>query len=128
MICAKIRELVQKKQYQNALDLMNKIELERFRSRVDQLDFIEVYLHTLHYEDAKDLLLPLYDHYPTCHVIHDLFFVSIKLQELEDASEYLLEYEERAPKDPERLIMEYTLARDQGLERKELISILEKGF
>lgn len=126
MICAKIRELVQKKQYQNALDLMNKIELERFGSRVDQLDFIEVYLHTLHYEDAKDLLLPLYDHYPTCHVIHDLFFVSIKLQELEDASEYLLEYEERAPKDPERLIMEYTLARDQGLERKELISILEK--
>lgn len=126
MICAQIRELVQKKQYRDALELMDKIELERFRTRVDQLDFIEVYLHTMHYEDAKDLLLPLYDYYPTCHVIHALFFVSIKLQELEDASEYLLEYQERAPKDPERLVMEYTLARDRGLERQELIPILER--
>lgn len=124
--CAQIRELVQKKQYKAALDLMDKIELERFGARADQLDFIEVYLHTMRYEDAKNLLLPLYEYYPTCHVIHDLFLVSIKLQELEDASEYLLEYQQRAPKDPERLVMEYTLARDQGLERWELILILEK--
>lgn len=126
MTCAQIRELVQKKQYQSALELMDKIELERFHARVDQLDFIEVYLHTMHYEDAKDLLLPLYDSYPTCHVIHDLFFVSIKLQELEDASEYLMEYRERAPRDPERLVMEYILARDRGAEREVLISILRE--
>lgn len=126
LTCAQIRELVQKKQYKNALELMDKIELERFRSRIDQLDFVEVYLHTMRYEDARDLLLPLYDHYPTCHVIHDLFLVSIKLQELEDALEYLFEYQERAPRDPERLVMKYILKRDQGAERQQLIPILER--
>jgi hypothetical protein len=126
MACAQIREFVQKKQYRNALNLMDSIDLGRFRSRGDQLDFVEVFLHTMRYEDARELLLPLYDVYPTCHVVHDLFFVSIKLHELEDAADYLEEYAEMAPKDPERLIMEYMLARDSGASRDDLILILKK--
>lgn len=126
MACSQIREFVQKKQYRNALSLMDGIDLSRFRSRIDQLDFVEVYLHTMRYEDARELLLPLYDDYPTCHVIHDLFFVSMKLHELEDARDFLIDYQERAPHDPERLIMEYMLARDKGLPRHELIIILKK--
>lgn len=124
--CAKIREFVQEKEYKSALNLMETITLERFPARADQLDFIKVYLHTMHYEDARELLLPLYDVYPTCHIIHDLFFVSIKLHELEDAEEYLEEYQDRAPFDPERLVMEYMLARDKGVSREDLIIILKK--
>lgn len=126
MACSQIREFVQRKQYRNALNLMEQIDLLRFRSRVDQLDFVEAYLHTMRYEDAKSLLLPLYDDYPTCHVIHDLFLVSMKLHELEDAEDYMLEYRERAPYDPERLVMEYMLARDKGASRYDLIIILKK--
>lgn len=126
MACSQIREFVQKKQYRNALSLMDGIDLSRFRSRIDQLDFAEVYLHTMRYEDARELLLPLYDVYPTCHVIHDLFFVSIKLHELEDAGDFLKDYQERAPHDPERLVMEYMLARDKGASRQELIQILRE--
>jgi hypothetical protein len=126
MACAQVREFVQKKQYRNALNLMDSIDLGRFRSRGDQLDFIEVYLHTMRYEDARELLLPLYDVYPTCHVVYDLFFVSIKLHELEDAADYQEEYAEMAPKDPERLIMEYMLERDSGASRSDLILILKK--
>lgn len=126
MACSQIREFVQKKQYRNALNLMEQIDLSRFHSRVDQLDFVEVYLHTMRYEDAKNLLLPLYDSYPTCHVLHDLFLVSMKLHELEDAEDYMLEYREKAPHDPERLVMEYMLARDKGVARYDLIIILKK--
>lgn len=126
MACSQIREFVQKKQYRNALSLMDGIDLSRFRSRVDQLDFVEVYLHTMRYEDARELLLPLYEDYPTCHVIHDLFLVSMKLHELEDARDFLIDYQERAPHDPERLVMEYMLARDKGLPRQELMIILKK--
>jgi hypothetical protein len=126
MACAQIREFVQKKQYRNALNLMDSIDLRHFRSRGDQLDFIEVFLHTMRYEDARELLLPLYDVYPTCHVVYDLFLVSIKLHELEDAAEYQEEYAQMAPRDPERLIMEYMLARDSGASREDLILILKK--
>lgn len=126
MACSQIREFVQKKQYRNALSLMDEIDLSRFRSRIDQLDFAKVYLHTMRYEDAREILLPLYDVYPTCHVIHDLFFVSMKLHELEDAEDFLEDYKERAPHDPERLVMEYMLEKDKGASRQELIQILRE--
>ena len=125
-MCVRIRQFVEKKEYRNALELMNCIDLSRFRSRLDQLDFIKVYLNTMRYEDARDLLLPLYDAYPTCHVVYDLFTVSIKLHELVEAAEYLEEYEEMAPNDPERLIMAYVLKKNSGASRGELISILKQ--
>jgi len=124
--CAQIRDFVQRKQYRSALNLMGLIELERFKNRTDQLDFIEVYMHTMHYEDARELLLLLYDVYPTCHVLHDLFLVSLKLHEPVNASEYLEEYKEQAPRDPERLIMEYMLEKHNGATRAELILILRQ--
>ena len=125
-MCVRIREFVEKKEYKNALELMNCIDLSRFRSRLDQLDFVKVYLNTLHYEDAKELLVSLYEDYPTCHVVYDLFTASIKLHELVEAAEYLEEYEEMAPNDPQRLIMAYTLKKNSGASRSELIYILKQ--
>lgn len=125
-MCVRIREFVEKKEYGNALELMNCIDLSHFHSRLDQLDFAKVYLNKSHYEDAKELLIPLYEAYPTCHVVCDLFTVSIKLHELVEAAEYLEEYEKMAPKDPQRLIMLYILKKDSGASREELIDILKQ--
>jgi len=121
-----ITKFVRKKQYQNALRLMDAIELGRFKARTDQLGFVDVYMHTMRYEDARELLIPLYDVYPTCHVLYDLFLMSLKLHEPVQASEYLEEYKEKAPKDPQRLIMEYMLEKENGAGQHELITILKR--
>ena len=109
-----IRKLVAKKMYLKALPILESMDLERVKVVNELSIFAEVYIQTEKYEEAKELLLRIYDRMSSRRVVYQLIRLSVKMKNIEDAEYYYGEYVELAPRDYERYVLRYQIDRMKG--------------
>lgn len=125
MKCAQVRSLANEKQYRNAYDVLQKINMDQITTITDLNTIADVYIQLQKYEEAKEVYLKLYDRIPTRRVLYQLVYLSVKCGELEEAEEYYSEYKE-LDKSSDRIILRYYIDKAKGAGRQVLIHHLQE--
>lgn len=125
--CAQVRKLVETKQYKKAIMLLDTIDINRAKATITDLyAFSEAYLKTERYERAEDMLLQVYDHYPSRKVIYQMVRLMLKFGDLTKAEKFYEKYVERYPDHEDRFILRYRIDKEKKTDYKTRIESLEK--
>lgn len=126
MKCAQVRSLVNEKQFEKALDIIEEINIEKINTITDLNIIAEVFKKFERYEDAREIYLRLYDRIQTRRVIYQLIYLSVKCNNIDDAEEFYKEYMELDAGSCDSIILRYYIDKAKGADRKILIKSLEK--
>ena len=124
--CIQLRSLIEKREYQEAYKVAEKINLDKVTSIVDLKVISSVYERLGKYEEAKDVLLRSYEKKPTKMVIYRLAYLCVKTNEFEDAEFFYQEFSNMAPNSPDRYILRYGIDRAKGVDYLLRIATLQK--
>lgn len=118
--------LIEKQNYKGALEIVDSIDWRRVKS-VKTLNMVaDVYEVNKDYKHCKEILLLAYDRAMIGKaILSRLVEVSLKLGDVDDASEYYSEFVETAPNDNSRFILKYKLYKARRAPVEEQIAILE---
>lgn len=125
MKCAQIRSLANDKQYNNAHDVLQTLNVNQITAIADLNTIADVYIQLKKYSEAKDVYLRLYDKIQTRRVLYQLVYLSIKCGEMEDAEAFLEDYE-KIDKSVDRIILRYYIDKTKGVDREVLIGHLQQ--
>lgn len=121
-----IKQLVEKKQYSRALEKLERMDMQTELTEGDLAVFAEVYICNKQFAKAKALLEVMFNNNATKKVISQLIFVSMIMNELDDAEKYYNEYKKIAPNDKNTYVFRYRLDKAQKKDMYTLIESLEK--
>ena len=122
-----IKDLISKEKYTQAAEIADTIDWRRVKSVMMLCTISDLYKINRRYEDARDILLLAYDRRPGGRTIcYSLCELSIKMEEITQAKEYLDEFIAIAPKDPGRYILQYKLFVALDVSLEERIEVLQK--
>ncbi len=122
-----IKELIGQERYAEAAEIADTIDWRRVKSVMMLCTISDLYKMNRRYEDARDILLLAYDRRPGGRTIcYSLCELSIKMDEIPQAQEYLNEFIQIAPKDSSRYILQYKLLQALDVSMEERIQVLEK--
>ena len=122
-----INDLIEKKEYVEAVKIADTIDWRRVRSVVMLCKVSELYKINRRYEDSKEVLLLAYElQNKSRKIIYSLCELSIKLEETVQAVEYYKEFIKIAPRDTGRFILQYRLYEAQDVSLEERIAVLEE--
>ncbi|ROR31946.1 hypothetical protein EDD66_101567 [Mobilisporobacter senegalensis] len=121
-----IKKLVNEDQYEEALDVLNTIDISKFKTVKDLSLFAFIYEKNKHYMEAKNILLEIYNKNKTRRVIHYLVTIFIKMKYLEEAEKFYKEYLIIAPDDIDRFVLKYRLDKAANKPYDQLIKDLEE--
>jgi len=121
-----IKRLTSVRQFEGALRILRMLDERFIKKSEDIMIFIEIYMQTQMYEQAKELLIIVYKKNPTRRILSKLIYVSIKLNEIDNAEFYYDEYTKIAPNDVNRYIFRYKIDKAKGMDYDTLIESLEE--
>ncbi len=122
-----IKELISREQYARAAEIADTIDWRRVKSVMMLCTISDLYKINRRYEDARDILLLAYDRRPGGRTIcYSLCELSIKMDEIAQAKEYLDEFVQIAPKDPGRYVLQYKMYEALDVSIEERIEVLVK--
>lgn len=122
-----IKELISQERYAEAAEIADTIDWRRVKSVMMLCTISDLYKINRRYEDARDILLLAYDRRPGGRTIcYSLCELSIKMEEIAQAKEYLDEFISIAPKDPGRYVLQYKLLVALDVSIEERIEVLQK--
>ena len=121
-----IKQLVERKQYSRALEKLERMDMQTELTEGDLAVFAEVYICNKQFAKAKALLEVMFKNNATKKVISQLIFVSMIMNELDDAEKYYNEYKKIAPNDKNTYVFRYRLDKAQKKDMYTLIESLEK--
>lgn len=104
-----IRELLSQKRYEDALDILETINVDKVKAITDLSIYAEVFLQNQLYEDCKDILLRIRERTNGRRVVYQLIRLAICMKEVDEAEYYYSEYVRIAPNDPERFVLQYRI-------------------
>lgn len=121
-----INRLVEKKDYKNAMEVVDSIDWRRVK-KVHTLCVVgEIYAANKRYEDSKEIFLLAYHRAPIGkNILYRLIEVSLKMKDIDEAMEFYEEYLEVAPNDGTQYILKYKIYKAKQASIPELIRILE---
>ena len=125
MKCAQVRSLANEKQYRNAYEVIQTINIDQITAITDLNTIADVYIQLQKYAEAKGIYLKLYERFPTRRVVYQLVYLSLKCGEIEEAEEYYREYE-TLDKSGDRIILRYYIDKAKGVDRQTLIHHLQE--
>ena len=125
MKCAQVRSLANEKQYRNAYEVIQTINIDQITTITDLNTIADVYIQLQKYAEAKSIYLKLYERFPTRRVVYQLVYLSLKCGEIEEAEEYYSEYE-TLDKSGDRIILRYYIDKAKGVGRQTLIRYLQE--
>lgn len=125
MKCAQVRSLANEKQYRNAYDVVQTLNIDQITAITDLNTIADVYIQLQKYEEAKEVYLKLYNRISTRRVLYQLVYLSLKCGEIEEAEEFYSEYEE-LDKSCDRIILRYYIDKAKGADRQKLIAYLQQ--
>lgn len=105
--CMEVQKLVEEKQYKQALEVLDTIDIRKVKSVIDLKLFAEVYQVGERYEDAKDVLLRVYEKKPNKRVVYRLSYLAAARGNFEEAEDFFQEFVELAPNDWEQFVLWY---------------------
>ena len=124
--CIEVRTLLQKGAYEEALEVVETINIDRIKSIVNLKAIASVYERVGEYGRAKDVLLQSYDIKRTKMTVYRLAYLSIKTEEFEDAEALYEEFAQMAPESPDRYILRYGIDRAKNVDYVLRIATLQK--
>lgn len=122
-----LKNLVADEEYAAAADLADTINWKKVRNVTTLCMVGDIYDHMDRYEDSRDVLLLAYDHSPIGrNIVYKLTELALKKGNINDAQVYYHEFEEIAPNDSKKYVLQYKLScmKNDPIETK--ISILEE--
>lgn len=85
MKCAQVQKYLKEKKYDKAYEVLQTIDMTRVKSIIDFKAFFEVYSNLAMYENAKEMLVRIYQRNASKHVLYQLVCLEIKAGQLEEA-------------------------------------------
>lgn len=104
-----IKRLAQGKEYLKAMKILETLNVDKIRSMADLSVIAEVLICNEQYEDAREILLRIYEKSCTRRIVEQLTTLSLKMKNMEEANEFYNEYLRIAPRDPYRLVLRYKI-------------------
>ncbi len=124
MKCAKARELVKGRKYQDALEQIKEVPLEQVKVIADLNLIADIFTKNNEYGRALEVYQYLYERVQTRRILYQLIFLSVKCGQIKEAEDYYAEYIALPAQSSDRLILKYFLDKGRGVERKQLIADL----
>ena len=122
-----IKELIARGDYVQAAELADTIDWRRVKSVMMLCTISDLYKINRRYENARNMLLLAYERRPGGRTIcYSLCELCIKTEEFVQAINYYKEFQQAAPKDPGRYILQYKLYEAQDVSLEERIGVLEE--
>ena len=120
-----IKRKVREEDYTSALRILDTIDSKKIKNPSVLGLMAEVYTQNGRYEEALQVLLRIYHKTKTRKILIQLIWISIQLNNTEEAETFLMEYEKQAPKDYNIYIFRYQIDKLKGEPFDTLIQTLE---
>ena len=123
----KIKKLVQNKDYKGAMNIVDSIDWRRVKNVRTLCVVGEIYAANGRYEDSKEIFLLAY-HKASIgkNILYRLVEISLRMKNVDEATEFYEEYKQVAPNDSSQYILQYKIARVKNISLDEQIKILEE--
>lgn len=122
-----INRLVEKKNYKDAMEVVDSIDWRRVKNVRTLCVVGEIYAANRRYEDSKEIFLLAYHRAPIGkNILYCLIEVSLKMKDIDEALEFYEEFLEVAPNDSTQYILKYKICKAQQAPLEEQIRILEE--
>ena len=122
-----INKLVQNKDYKGAMNIVDSIDWRRVKNVRTLCVVGEIYAANGRYEDSKEIFLLAY-HKASIgkNILYRLVEISLKMKNVDEATDFYEEYKQVAPNDSSQYILQYKIARVKNISLDEQIKILEE--
>ncbi len=122
----KIKKCLEEGKCTEALEVAEKVDKKRIKNVSDLGIVAESYFQNQRYETAKELFLRIYEKSRSRRVVAQLVHLSIRLEEINEAEDYLEEFIEIAPLDFYQYIFRYSIDKLKKMPLVKLIEDLEE--
>lgn len=122
-----INRLVEKKNYKDAMKVVDSIDWRRVKNVRTLCVVGEIYAANKRYEDSKEIFLLAYHRAPIGkNILYRLIEVSLRMKDIQEAEEFYEEFLEIAPNDSTRYILNYKISKEKQVPLDQQIRILEE--
>ena len=122
-----INRLVEKKNYKDAMEVVDSIDWRRVKNVRTVCVVGEIYAANKRYEDSKEIFLLAYHRAPIGkNILYRLIEVSLRMKDIQEAEEFYEEFLEIAPNDSTRYILNYKISKEKQVPLDQQIRILEE--
>ena len=121
-----INRLVEKKNYKDAMEVVDSIDWRRVKNVHTLCVVGEIYAANKRYDDSREIFLLAYHRAPIGrNILYRLIEVSLKMKDIDEAMEYYDEFLEVAPNDSTQYVLKYKIRKAEHAPLEEQIRILE---
>lgn len=124
--CAQIRELIEEKQYLEAMEEIEELRFEEVPTITDLYLFANLFLKAEKMDIAKELYYTVYHRTSSRPALYRLLMLAIRMGDLEEAKELYQAYEIVSGMTLDTYELKYRLAKAEGASYETLIEILEE--
>ena len=124
--CAQIRELIEEKQYLEAMEEIEELRFEEVPTITDLYLFANLFLKAEKMDIAKELYYTVYHRTSSRTALYRLLMLTIRMGDLEEAKELYQAYEIVSGMTLDTYELKYRLAKAEGASYETLIEILEE--
>ena len=124
--CAQIRELIEEKQYLEAMEEIEELRFEEVPTITDLYLFANLFLKAEKMDIAKELYYTVYHRTSSRPALYRLLLLTIRMGDLEEAKELYQAYEIVSGMTLDTYELKYRLAKAEGASYETLIEILEE--
>lgn len=124
--CAQIRELIEGKQYLEAMEEIEDLHFEEVPTITDLYLFADLFLKAEKMDIAKELYYTVYHRTSSRPALYRLLMLTIRMGDLEEAKELYQAYEIVSGMTLDTYELKYRLAKAEGASYENLIEILEE--
>lgn len=124
--CAQIRELIEEKQYLEAMEEIEELRFEEVPTITDLYLFANLFLKAEKMDIAKELYYTVYRRTSSRPALYRLLMLTIRMGDLEEAKELYQAYEIVSGMTLDTYELKYRLAKAEGASYETLIEILEE--
>ncbi len=124
--CAQIRELIEEKQYLEAMEEIEELRFEEVPTITDLYLFANLFLKAEKMDIAKELYYTVYHRTSSRPALYRLLMLTIRMGDLEEAKELYQAYEIVSGMTLDTYELKYRLAKAEGASYENLIEILEE--
>ena len=124
--CAQIRELIEEKQYLEAMEEIEELRFEEVPTITDLYLFANLFLKAEKMDIAKELYYTVYHRTSSRPALYRLLMLTIRMGDLEEAKELYQAYEIVSGMTLDTDELKYRLAKAEGASYETLIEILEE--
>ena len=122
-----INRLVEKKNYKDAMEVVDSIDWRRVKNVRTLCVVGEIYAANKRYEDSKEIFLLAYHRAPIGkNILYRLIEVSLRMNDIQESEEFYEEFLEIATNDSTRYILNYKISKEKQVPLDQQIRILEE--